>query len=69
MLVIFSQLLELFGAGTACIVSPIERIHYLDEDLLIPTMKQENAFFQWVKHTLTGIQYGKIEHPWALPID
>lgn len=63
------RLLELFGAGTACVVSPIERIHYLGEDLLIPTMQQENAIFRWILKTLTDIQYGKIEHPWAPVIE
>lgn len=61
--------LEIFGAGTACIVSPVERIHYLGEDLLIPTMQQEEPIYQWVKNSLTDIQYGKVEHPWAELID
>lgn len=55
----------MFGAGTACIVSPIERIQYIEEDLEIPTMKQDNAIFRLILQTLTDIQYGKIEHPWA----
>ncbi|XP_063705410.1 branched-chain-amino-acid aminotransferase [Culicoides brevitarsis] len=63
------RVLEMFGAGTACIVSPIERIHYLDRDYMIPTMKQDNAVFRRILHTLTDIQYGKVEHPWARVID
>lgn len=59
------RLLELFGSGTACVVCPIERIHYESEDLAIPTMLQEEALFRWVLDTLTNIQYGKIVHPWA----
>lgn len=61
--------LEIFGAGTACIVSPVERIQYMSEDLHIPTMEQEDAMYQWVKTSLTDIQYGKVEHPWAPTID
>lgn len=61
--------LELFGAGTACIVSPIERIHYCGEDILIPTMKQDDPIYLWLKNSLADIQYGKVEHPWAQPID
>lgn len=63
------QLLELFGAGTACVVSPIERISYLGSDLHIPTMEQEKPIFIELKNALNDIQYGKIDHPWAVVID
>lgn len=32
-----NRVIEMFGAGTACIVSPIKRIGYKGEDILIPT--------------------------------
>lgn len=63
------QLLELFGCGTACIVSPVNRIQYMDEDIMIPTMKQHNPIFQQLKTELTDIQYGRKNHPWAVVID
>jgi len=63
------RLLELFGAGTACLVSPIERINYMGTDLLIPTMEQAKPIFSRIRNTLTDIQYGRIKHPWAVPID
>lgn len=63
------QILEMFGTGTACIVSPIERIQYLGTDLLIPTMEQEKPMFKRILDTLTAIQYGKVEHPWAVVMD
>lgn len=59
----------MFGAGTACVVSPIERINYMGTDLLIPTMEQEKPLYNRIKNTLTAIQYGKVEHPWAVLID
>lgn len=59
----------MFGTGTACVVSPIERIQYLGTDLLIPTMEQSKPLFGRIRDTLTAIQYGKIQHPWAMPID
>lgn len=31
------SLIEMFGTGTACVVSPISRIHYMGEDLMVPT--------------------------------
>lgn len=59
----------MFGTGTACVVSPIERIQYMGTDLLVPTMEQEKPLFTRILKTLTDIQYGKIEHPWAVAID
>lgn len=65
----YLQLLELFGCGTACVVSPVNRIHYMGEDINIPTMKQHNPMFEQLKAELTDIQYGRKEHPWAVTID
>ncbi|XP_037937387.1 branched-chain-amino-acid aminotransferase, cytosolic [Teleopsis dalmanni] len=63
------RLFELFGCGTACVVSPINRINYMGQDLYIPTMEQEKPIHELIRDTLTDIQYGKIEHPWAVEID
>lgn len=63
------RLLELFGAGTACIVSPVNRINYLGEDLFIPTMEQEKPVFEKIRKNLTDIHYGRVDHPWAVVID
>lgn len=65
----FIQLLEMFGTGTACVVSPIERIQYLGTNLLVPTLEQPQPLFGRILDTLTAIQYGKIDHPWAVAID
>jgi branched-chain amino acid aminotransferase len=61
--------LELFGTGTAAVVSPIERINYLEEDLFIPTMEQAEPVYKRILSELTDIQYGKVNHPWAVRID
>lgn len=66
---VLSQLLEMFGAGTACIVCPINRINYMDTDLLIPTLEHAKPIYARIKDTLSDIQYGRIEHPWAVLID
>lgn len=65
----YFQLLELFGCGTACVVSPVNRIHYLGEDITIPTMQQHNPIFKQLKDELHSIQYGRKAHPWAVLID
>lgn len=63
------KLLEMFGSGTACIISPISSIEYLGEVLEIPTMENPNALFQHFRDTLRAIQYGHIEHPWAQVVE
>lgn len=63
------RLLEMFGAGTACIVSPIQSILYKDELLKIPTMEQEVKQFETFQKALSMIQYGYVKHPWGVDID
>lgn len=63
------QLLELFGAGTACVVCPVSSILYQGQTLQIPTMEHEEPVHQRILKTLTDIQYGRTDHPWALCID
>ncbi|KAK4881017.1 hypothetical protein RN001_004336 [Aquatica leii] len=64
-----NRLLELFGSGTACIVSPISSIEYMDTAIQIPTKEHANPLYQRVLDRLAAIQYGHIEHPWAMPIE
>lgn len=59
----------MFGTGTACIVSPIERIFYMGENLMIPTLEHSEPVWKQICTTLTDIQYGKIKHPWSVAID
>lgn len=68
------RLLEMFGCGTACIISPIERILDRDGDkskeLFIPTMTNEWQLHARIMRTLQEIQYGIIpDHPWTIDLD
>lgn len=63
------RLLELFGSGTACIVSPISSVEYLGAEYRIPTTEHAQPFYKRVRQHLLEIQYGHIEHPWAQTID
>ncbi|XP_059490335.1 branched-chain-amino-acid aminotransferase, cytosolic [Neocloeon triangulifer] len=63
------RLLELFGAGTACVVCPVSSILYQGQTLKIPTMEYDVPVHQRILKTLTDIQYGHVDHPWALRID
>lgn len=64
-----NRLLEVFGSGTACIVTPVNSIFYEEEEIKIPTTEQEKPIYKRMLKTLTDIQYGIIPHPWARPID
>lgn len=63
------QLLEMFGTGTACVVSPIERIQYMGEDIAIPTVQHADPLYLKIKSELAEIQFGHKQHPWAVVID
>lgn len=59
----------MFGSGTACVVSPIDRIQFMGEDVLIPTMEHQNPIFNAIKTELADIHYGRKAHPWGVCID
>jgi branched-chain amino acid aminotransferase len=70
-------MLEMFGAGTACVVSPIGRIRYKNhkkggeyEDLLIPTIDNNPNLMKRFYDTIMDIQYGRTEQPgWTRVVD
>uniref|UniRef100_A0A914PA23 Branched-chain amino acid aminotransferase n=1 Tax=Panagrolaimus davidi TaxID=227884 RepID=A0A914PA23_9BILA len=63
------RVIEMFGAGTACVVCPVAKILYknqktqLHEELLIPTLESKHKIMQRLYDTINDIQYGKIEWP------
>jgi len=63
-----NRLLELFGAGTACIVCPIERILYDGTELEIPTMVNNAALTMRLHKALTDIQFGKTPSSWTVEV-
>ncbi|KAF9499868.1 branched-chain amino acid aminotransferase II [Pleurotus eryngii] len=64
------KLVELFGAGTAAIISPVHKIGYLNEDIEIPTGPDGmGRIARAVRKELSDIQWGKISHPWSVPVD
>ena len=51
---------EIFGSGTAAVISPVGRISYNDKEYIV----NNNETGYWAKRffdTLTGIQYGELE--------
>ncbi|XP_054158754.1 branched-chain-amino-acid aminotransferase-like [Oppia nitens] len=62
------RLLEMFGAGTACSVCPIGRIHYKNEDIIVPGLPEQESLQLRLYKTLQDIQYGIVPHDWSVII-
>jgi branched-chain amino acid aminotransferase len=64
------RMIEAFGCGTAAVLSPIQLIHYNGKDLNIPLADgQVGDMCKRLWDEITGIQYGKIDHPWSIRVD
>ncbi|MRI02034.1 branched-chain amino acid aminotransferase [Kriegella sp. EG-1] len=50
---------EMFGAGTAAVVSPISAFGYKDQDYELPVVK--DGYADLMKKTITDIQYNRVE--------
>ncbi|KAG5648151.1 hypothetical protein DXG03_006105 [Asterophora parasitica] len=64
------DLVELFGAGTAAVISPVDRIGYLGEDVHIPTGPDGMGPISrpiWTE--LVGRQTGTIDSDWSVTVD
>ncbi|KAI7878940.1 branched-chain amino acid aminotransferase II [Lichtheimia hyalospora FSU 10163] len=65
---------EVFGAGTACIVSPVKMIEYQGEELNIPldpndSTSQAGPITKRINKAIMDIQYGEVEHPWSVLVN
>ncbi|XP_036373843.1 branched-chain-amino-acid aminotransferase, cytosolic [Megalops cyprinoides] len=56
---------EMFGSGTACVVSPVGRILYQGENLLIPCLGEHPPLASRLLKELTDIQYGRTPSDWT----
>lgn len=57
------NLKEMFGAGTAAVISPIAGFGYKEKDYELPEL--ENSYAQQLKKTITDIQTNKSEDPYG----
>uniref|UniRef100_A0AC35UAK2 Branched-chain-amino-acid aminotransferase n=1 Tax=Rhabditophanes sp. KR3021 TaxID=114890 RepID=A0AC35UAK2_9BILA len=63
------RLYQVFGAGTACVVSPVGRILHKNQatgnydEIIIPTMNSKNNVMQRLYDSIMDIQYGRVEVP------
>lgn len=55
---------EVFGTGTAAVISPVGELKWLDKHIVVNDGKI-GEISQMLYDTLTGIQYGKIEDPFG----
>ncbi len=55
---------ELFGAGTAAVVSPISGFGYRDRKFELPEITEDSMALQ-LKNALMDIQYGRAEDPYG----
>ncbi|OBZ84572.1 Branched-chain-amino-acid aminotransferase, cytosolic [Choanephora cucurbitarum] len=68
------RVVEMFGAGTACIVSPIKEIGYMGEDIKIPLdpkdpNSQAGPYTRRFNDAISAIQYGEVDHPWSVVVN
>lgn len=62
------RLIEVFGCGTAAVISPVELIHYKGEDIKIPLDAEggkSGELTQRIWNTMRDIQYGHEHHDWS----
>eukprot|EP00752_Nemacystus_decipiens_P002932 g2727.t1 len=62
------RLLEVFGTGTAAVISPVNGIKYREHDIQVPSGDCIGPLAKRFWETLTDIQYGRVEHPWSVRI-
>ncbi|KAF9930695.1 hypothetical protein FBU30_000156 [Linnemannia zychae] len=69
------RIIEMFGAGTACIVCPIKKIHYDGHDIHVPLdptdkTSQAGKLTKRINDSIMDIQYGEVEGPkgWSVVV-
>ena len=63
------ELVELFGTGTAAVISPVDKIGYLGEEVEIPVGEDGmGPLSKPLWERLVGIQKGTIESDWSVVV-
>jgi branched-chain amino acid aminotransferase len=59
---------EIFGSGTAAVISPVGELFYQDSPITVN--EPENSLRERLYNTISGIQYGEIAdtHGWITPV-
>lgn len=72
--IVSKRIIEMFGCGTACIVSPIKEIVYQGRSLAIPLdpkdpSSEAGPLTRRLFDTILAIQHGEIPSEWSVAID
>lgn len=59
------ELKEVWGVGTAVVVSPFKALGYKDEHYELPKLSEEESFALQLKKQLVGIQTNRLEDPFG----
>ena len=62
------KLEEVFGTGTAAVISPVGKLRYMDEVMVIGDGNIGQTS-QKIYDTITGIQWGKVEDPFGWRVE
>jgi len=63
------KVIESFGTGTAAVIAPVKGIEYNNKKYDIPiTQGNSGELAKRLLDTITGIQYGQINHEWSYKI-
>lgn len=63
------RLLEVMGAGTAAVISPVKSIMYNNKEIKVPTGDSVGPVAMKLWRALCDIQYGNVEHKWSVKIN
>jgi len=61
------RLVEMFGSGTAAVVSPVGGLHYQGEMINIPT--PADGLAPQIMSAMSDIYYGRVHSPWAIDVE
>jgi branched-chain amino acid aminotransferase len=69
-----ARVLEIFGTGTAGIITPIRGLVYLNQELEVPlnlstSSSKLGALSSRLLETIMAIQYGDLPHEWSVLVD
>lgn len=64
-----NKLIEVFGAGTACVVAPVNRIKFQNRNINFPMDNESEKISPRLLAALTDIYYGKVPHQWMQAVD
>jgi len=64
------RVIEVFGAGTACVVCPVKKIFYKGKDYNIPmALGNSGVLTKRILDEVLAIQYGEKRTPWSFEVE